>query len=249
MARGHVDPDPTSTQPLLEVEELDVAYGAVRALKGVSLTVWEGQTVALLGANGAGKSTLLRAISGLLCPNRGAIRYEGASLAGCSSHDIFKRGIVQVPEGREVFARMSVEDNLLSGADHRTDRTGWREDLGGVYERYPILRERRLQSAGTLSGGEQQMLAIGRALMGHPRLLMIDEPSLGLAPRIVSAVFETLNVLKHQGVTILLVEQNAWQALGVADHAYVLKVGRIVFQGPASELRGSQQIVNAYLGA
>lgn len=234
---------------LLELEEIQVNYGPIRALRGISFTVEEGEIVTLIGANGAGKSTTLNTISGLLHPRAGRIRYLGAEIQRLSPQEVVARGITQVPEGRRVFAEMSVEENLLLGAYQRRDAAGIRADLAQVYERFAVLAERRRQSAGTLSGGEQQMLAIGRALMARPRLLLMDEPSMGLAPILVQQVFEIIRQINTQGTTILLVEQNAHMALKVAHRGYVLETGRITLAGPAAELSASEEVRSAYLGA
>jgi branched-chain amino acid transport system ATP-binding protein len=236
-----------SAAPLLAVEGLETAYGGIVALRGVSFVVEAGSVVALVGANGAGKSTTLNTISGLLAPRAGSIRFGGCEIGGWRADRIATLGLVQVPEGRQVLAPLSVEENLLLGAYTRRDGEV-RSDLAGIYNRFPRLRERRDQLAGSLSGGEQQMLAIGRALMARPRLLMLDEPSLGLAPLIVAEVFRLIESLKVQGSTILLVEQNARKALAIADTAYVLEGGRITRSGPAATLRNDPGIVAAYLG-
>jgi branched-chain amino acid transport system ATP-binding protein len=232
---------------MLEVRDLHTNYGSIAALRGVSFDVPRGSVVALVGANGAGKSTTLNTISGLLAPRRGTIHFESRDIAGWRAERVAALGLVQVPEGRQVLAPLSVEENLLVGAYTRRDG-GVRADLAGVYERFPRLAERRAQVAGSLSGGEQQMLAIGRALMARPKLLMLDEPSLGLAPLIVQEVFEIVAALKEQGATILLVEQNARKALAVADYAYVLEGGEIAQSGPAATLRDDPRILEAYLG-
>ncbi|TMC41469.1 MAG: ABC transporter ATP-binding protein [Chloroflexi bacterium] len=228
--------------PLLEVEELRVRYGAVEALHGVSFAANAGEVTALIGANGAGKSSTLAAISGVI-PARGRIRFDGRDIAGAPPYAIVRAGIVQVPEGREILARMTVEENLLMGLRGRD-----RSELASAYERFPILRERRALLAGALSGGEQQMLAIARALLARPRLLLLDEPSLGLAPLIVKQVFETLADLKRQGVTMVLVEQNALRALRLADRAYVMDLGRIVMNGTGGELLRDEGVARTYLG-
>jgi len=233
---------------VLELTDLRVTYGAIRALHGIDLTVREGEIVALLGANGAGKTTTLRAISGLIAPAGGDVHFEGASLRSLSAHAIARRGLRHVPEGRRVFARMSVRENLDLGGYGRSRA----QNAAGMEEAlaiFPRLRERLDQVAGTLSGGEQQMLAIGRALMGAPRLLMLDEPSLGLAPLLVQTIFGVIRTLHERGTTILLVEQNARQALRVASRAYVLENGRIARHGPASELLDDEAVVAAYLGS
>jgi branched-chain amino acid transport system ATP-binding protein len=237
----------TRTGPLLVVDGLETWYGGIAALRGVSFEVPSGTVVALVGANGAGKSTTLNTISGLLQPRGGSIRFDGREIAGWRADRVAALGLVQTPEGRQVLAPMTVEENLLLGAYTRRDRDV-HADLVGIYERFPRLAERRDQLAGSLSGGEQQMLAIGRALMARPRLLMLDEPSLGLAPLIVAEVFRLIESLKAQGSTILLVEQNARKALSVADTAYVLEGGRVTRSGPAAALRDDPAIVAAYLG-
>jgi branched-chain amino acid transport system ATP-binding protein len=230
------------TAPLLEVEDLRVRYGAIEAVHGVSFVANAGEVTALIGANGAGKSSTLAAISGLV-PSGGRIRFDGRDLAGAPPHAIVRAGVVQVPEGREILAQMTVEENLLMGLRGRD-----RSDLGSAYERFPILRERRALLAGSLSGGEQQMLAIARALLARPRLLLLDEPSLGLAPLVVKRVFETLADLKSQGVTMLLVEQNALRALRLADRAFVMELGRIVMRGTGAELLRDEAVARTYLG-
>jgi len=227
---------------LLELEDLRVRYGAVEAVHGVSFAVNAGEATALIGPNGAGKSSTLAAISGLV-PASGRIRFDGRDIAGAPPHAIVRAGVVQVPEGREILARMTVEENLLMGLRGRD-----RSELGSAYERFPILRERRALLAGTLSGGEQQMLAIARALLAKPRLLLLDEPSLGLAPLIVKRVFDTLADLKRQGVTMLLVEQNALRALRLADHAFVMEIGRIAMRGTGPELLRDEGVARTYLG-
>jgi len=228
--------------PLLEVEDLRVRYGAVEAVHGVSFAVNAGEVTTLIGANGAGKSSTLAAISGLL-PAGGRIRFDGRDIAGAPPHAIVRAGIVQVPEGREILARMTVEENLLMGLRGRA-----RSDLDSAYERFPILGERRALLAGSLSGGEQQMLAIARALLARPRLLLLDEPSLGLAPLIVKRVFDTLADLRRQGVTMLLVEQNALRALRLADRAFVMELGKLVMRGTGQELLRDEAVARTYLG-
>ncbi len=235
----------------LEVEHLEVAYGPVRALHGVSLHVDPGEMVAVIGANGAGKTTLLRAISGLLRPKAGRIRFNGHEITGWAPERIVALGLVQIPERRQLFDSMSVEDNLRLGAYlrlRRGERKAVEEDLQRVFEIFPRLKERRRQMAGTLSGGEQQMLAIGRGLMARPRVLLLDEPSLGLAPLLVQELFRILRTLREQGLTLLLVEQNARQALRIADRAYVMETGRIVREGTAIELLTDPILQAAYLG-
>jgi branched-chain amino acid transport system ATP-binding protein len=233
---------------LLEAGGIDVAYGKVEAVRGVSLTMEEGQIVAVIGPNGAGKTTLLGALMGLL-PSRGRIVYDGLDLARLDVEQRVARGLCLVPERRELFSEMSVADNLVLGAyTHRRDRPGTKRHLETVYERFPVLAERRAQLAGTLSGGERQMLALGRALMARPRLLLLDEPSLGLAPLIVREIFRIVVGLRELGVSILLVEQNARAALQTADYGYVLETGEIVLHGPASKLLHDPRIAATYLG-
>ena len=233
---------------LLEVSDLVVHYGAVQALKGVSLHAGAGEIVTLIGANGAGKTTLLRTLSGLLPVRSGDIRYDGRSLLRVPAHEIVGLGIAQAPEGRMVFANLSVEDNLELGAYRRKDRAAIRGDRDAVYQQFPRLLERRRQSAGTLSGGEQQMLAIGRALMARPRLLLLDEPSLGLAPLLVREIFRTIREINLRGVTVLLVEQNAHMALSIAGRGYVLETGRVILEDAASRLLQNEDVKKAYLG-
>ena len=233
---------------LLDLEDVHVHYGAIHALKGVTIAVEPGQIVTLVGANGAGKSTTLRAISGLLRPSQGTIRFEGKSLAGCPAHDIVKLGVSHVPEGRIVFANLSVEDNLELGAYLRKDRAGIIQDRKKVYAIFPRLEERRRQASGTLSGGEQQMLAIGRALMSRPKLLLMDEPSLGLAPILVREIFRVIREIREQGMTIVLVEQNARMALSVADRGYVLETGVVCLADRADALLKNPEVQAAYLG-
>ena len=233
---------------LLEVRELVVHYGAVQALKGVSVHAGAGEIVTLIGANGAGKTTLLRTLSGLLPVHSGEILFEGKSLVRMPAHEIVGLGIAQSPEGRMVFSNLSVEDNLELGAYRRKDRAGIRADRDAVYHQFPRLLERRRQSAGTLSGGEQQMLAIGRALMARPRLLLLDEPSLGLAPLLVREIFRTIREINQRGVTVLLVEQNAHMALSIAGRGYVLETGRVTIEDAASKLLQNDEVKKAYLG-
>jgi branched-chain amino acid transport system ATP-binding protein len=233
---------------MLKINEIDVFYGNIHALKNVSLEINEGEIVTLIGANGAGKSTLLKTISGLLKPKNGEITFEDGSIAGKVAQAIVKKGISHVPEGRRIFAGMTVEENLELGAYLRKDKQGIREDFEKVYRLFPRLLERKKQQAGTLSGGEQQMLAMGRALMARPRLLLLDEPSMGLAPLLVKTIFEIIREINKTGTTILLVEQNANMALSIADRAYVIETGKIVAAGTAEELNQSDQIRNAYLG-
>ena len=233
---------------LLELVNLHVYYGNIHALKGISLQVEEGEIVALLGSNGAGKTTTLRTISGLLRPREGTVRLRGEPIDHLPPHDIVFRGIGHAPEGRRIFARLTVRENLEMGAYARTDTAGIRDDLERVFALFPRLRERIGQVAGTLSGGEQQMLAIGRALMARPRVLLLDEPSMGLAPVLVEQIFETVKDINAQGTTILLVEQNAYMALGIAQRGYVLQTGEIAVAGRAEELRANEEVRRAYLG-
>ncbi|MEH7885621.1 ABC transporter ATP-binding protein [Bacillus sp. JJ1609] len=233
---------------MLKVEGINVYYGNIQALKGVSLEINQGEIVTLIGANGAGKSTLLKTISGLLKPKQGQIIYEGQSIAGKAAQSIVKMGISHVPEGRRVFANMTVEENLDLGAYLRKDKAGIKEDFGKVFDLFPRLLERRKQLAGTLSGGEQQMLAMGRALMARPRLLILDEPSMGLAPLLVKTIFRIIEEINASGTTVLLVEQNAHMALSIANRAYVIETGRVVLSGTADELNSSEQVKMAYLG-
>lgn len=234
--------------PLLSVRDLRVAYGGIQAVKGLNLELYAGELVSLIGANGAGKTTTLKAICGLLKPQAGEVRYQGASLAGQGPWDLVSQGLVMVPEGRGIFARMSIDENLRMGAYLRKDAQV-EADLAQVYQRFPRLKERHRQLAGTLSGGEQQMLAMGRALMARPRLLLLDEPSMGLSPLMVDAIFEVVQEVSKQGVTVLLVEQNAHRALNLADRAYVLDSGVCVLEGTGRELLGNPQVQMAYLGA
>jgi len=232
---------------VLEVRDLHVYYGEIRALKGVSFEVRQGEVVTLLGNNGAGKTTTLRAVSGLLHPRQGDVRFEERSLAGLPSHAIVHRGITHVPEGRRIFNRLTVLENLEMGAFTRSD-PGVHDDIDKVFSTFARLKERRTQVAGTLSGGEQQMLAIGRALMARPRLLLLDEPSMGLAPVVVEQIFETVQTINRQGVTILLVEQNAAMALSIAGRGYVLETGGVVLEGSARDLADNPEVRRAYLG-
>jgi branched-chain amino acid transport system ATP-binding protein len=233
---------------LLEVDSVHVFYDKIEALKGISLTVEEKQIVTLVGGNGAGKSTTLRAISGLLQPRQGAISFAGRKLHGLGAHAIAAQGLVHVPEGRRIFGRLTVDENLAMGAFTRRGRTKIAADKEQMMVLFPRLRERLKQVAGTLSGGEQQMLAAARALMARPRLLLMDEPSMGLAPMLVEQVFETIRNINAQGVTILLVEQNAPMALGIADQGYVLESGHIVLSGPGRHLLDDERVKRAYLG-
>jgi branched-chain amino acid transport system ATP-binding protein len=233
---------------MLRIRDLHTHYGKVHALKGVSLDVEEGEIVTLIGNNGAGKSTLLKTVSGLLRPTSGSLEFLGERIDGLPSDVIVSRGISQAPEGRRLFPRSSVLENLEMGAYTRSDAEGVREDIERHMDRFPILRERKDQMAGTLSGGEQQMLTIARALMSQPRLLMLDEPSLGLMPMLVKEIFDIIQEIHAQGTTILLIEQNARKALGVAGRGYVLETGEIVLEGTAEELRSNDQVRKAYLG-
>jgi branched-chain amino acid transport system ATP-binding protein len=234
---------------MLLLENVEVAYGAIRAVKGITLSVGPGELVALIGSNGAGKTTTLRTISGLLRPRAGRLTYDGADLTRLPPHEIVARGLVHVPEGRQIFGGLTVRENLLLGATaRRGDRAAIARGLEQGLELFPVLRERLGQAGGTLSGGEQQMLALGRALMAQPKLLLLDEPSLGLAPLIVNRIYEAIARLKEAGTTILLVEQNARKALGVADRAYVLETGLVVLAGPARDLAANPAVERAYLG-
>jgi len=233
---------------MLDVQNVHTYYGNIHALKGVSLNVNEGEIVTLIGANGAGKSTLLKTISGLLKPREGAVRLNGKDLRALPAHEVIGQGVVMVPEGRHVFAALTVMENLEMGAYSRNDRAAIASDILKVFELFPRLKERKNQPAGTLSGGEQQMLALGRALMGRPRVLLLDEPSMGLAPVLVDFVFETIRQLHADGTTILLVEQNARMALQVADRGYVLQSGEVVLSDSAEKLRANEMVRKAYLG-
>jgi branched-chain amino acid transport system ATP-binding protein len=236
------------TVALLEIEGLDCAYGELRALSGVSARIAPGEIVALVGSNGAGKTTLLRAVAGLVRPRAGRIRWEGGDLGALAPHRLVERGLAMVPEGRRLFGRMTVEENLGLGAFSARARVERQASLESVYATFPRLRERRRQLAGVLSGGEQQMVAIGRALMTRPRLLMLDEPSLGLAPRVVETIFAVLGAINRAGVAVFLVEQNVRAALGLAHRAYVLEQGRIAGEGPAAALLDDPEVRRAYLG-
>ncbi|MFZ5562230.1 MAG: ABC transporter ATP-binding protein [Pseudomonadota bacterium] len=233
---------------LLSVENLAVAYGGIQAVKGIGLTVGEGELVTLIGANGAGKTTTLNTLGGLLRPARGSIRYAGRDLGALPAHDRVRHGLALVPEGRGIFGRLTVAENLLMGAFHRNDKAAIRADLDKAYGLFPRLQERAQQPAGTLSGGEQQMLAIGRALMSRPKLLLLDEPSMGLAPLMVEKIFSIVREINAQGVAILLVEQNARLALAAATRAYVMESGRITLEGPAAGLAADERVRAAYLG-
>ena len=235
-------------EPLLRLDRVETYYGSIQALKGVSLEVREGEIVTLIGANGAGKSTTLRSINGLNHPRRGTITFQGRDITTTPAHEVVKLGIAQSPEGRRLFPRMTVTENLEMGAFQRSDRSGLREDLERVFTLFPRLAERRHQKAGTLSGGEQQMCAIGRALMARPTLLMLDEPSMGLAPIFVERIFEIVTEINKQGTPILLVEQNALMALDVANRGYVLETGKVALADDAKSLRANEQVRKAYLG-
>jgi branched-chain amino acid transport system ATP-binding protein len=234
--------------PLLEIENMHSYYGHIHALRGISLTVEEGEVVTLIGSNGAGKTTTLRSIHGILPPREGKVIFAGEEIQGTPAHELIGKGIAQSPEGRRIFFRMTVLENLEMGAYHRNDASEVREDMDRVFDLFPRLRERIKQEAGTMSGGEQQMLAIGRALMSHPRLLLLDEPSMGLAPVLVERIFETIRDINRQGTTILLVEQNANVALEIATRGYVLESGEIVNSASADVLREDPSVREAYLG-
>lgn len=238
----------TSSTPLLDVRGIDVAYGGIRAVRQLNLHVHPGELVALIGANGAGKSTTLRAICGLVPLAAGSIHYQGQSLAGQPVHSMVRQGLVMVPEGRGIFPQLTIEENLHMGAYTRTDKDGVAQDLEGVFTRFPRLAERRKQTAGTLSGGEQQMLAMGRAILSQPKLLLLDEPTMGLAPIMVDKIFEVIADISQRGVTILLIEQNARLALEVSQRGYVLESGELTLQGPAHDLLHDPQVRAAYLG-
>ena len=238
----------TAPRTILSVDDVHTYYGTIHALKGVSLDVREREVVTLIGANGAGKSTTLRSINGLNHPREGKISFAGEDITERPAHEIVKMGIAQSPEGRHVFPRMSVLENLEMGAYQRDDKGGIREDIDRVYGLFPRLAERKSQKAGTLSGGEQQMLAIGRALMARPKLLLLDEPSMGLAPIFVDKIFEIIREINEQGTPILLVEQNALMALDAADRGYVMETGNIALEGPAKDLRENEQVRKTYLG-
>jgi branched-chain amino acid transport system ATP-binding protein len=238
----------TTHVKMLELENVQTYYGQIAALKGISLEVREGEIVTLLGANGAGKSTTLRSINGLNHPRRGTIRFQGEDITSMPAHKVVRKGISQSPEGRRLFPRMTVFENLEMGAFQRAERAGISDDIDRVFSLFPRLAERRNQKAGTLSGGEQQMCAIGRALMAHPKLLMLDEPSMGLAPIFVDRIFETIVEINRQGTSILLVEQNALMALEVANRGYVLETGKVVLADDAKALRTNEQVRKTYLG-
>ena len=234
---------------MLEVKNLSVSYGAIEAVKDISFTVNAGEIVALIGANGAGKTTTLHTITGLVPAKSGSVMYNGVDLLKTHNNKIVTLGMAHIPEGRHVFTRMSVEENLEMGAFSLKDQSDLKKDLDMVYGLFPRLKERRNQKAGTLSGGEQQMLAMGRALMSHPKTILMDEPSMGLSPKLVKEIFSIIRKLHEQGITILLVEQNAKMALSIADRAYVLETGRITMEGDAKELLNNEQVRKAYLGA
>ncbi|GAA1365213.1 ABC transporter ATP-binding protein [Streptomyces beijiangensis] len=233
---------------LLEVEDLRVAYGKIEAVKGISFTVEAGQVVTLIGTNGAGKTTTLRTLSGLLKPTSGKITFEGKPLTGIPAHKIVALGLAHSPEGRHIFPRLTIAENLQLGAFLRTDKAAIAKDIQRAYDLFPILGERRKQASGTLSGGEQQMLAMGRALMSQPKLLMLDEPSMGLSPIMMQKIMQTIVELKAQGTTILLVEQNAQAALSLADHGYVMEIGKISLTGTGQDLLHDESVRKAYLG-
>ena len=235
-------------RPILQLDDLHVYYGAIHAVKGISLDVREGEIVTLIGANGAGKSTTLRAINGLNHPRHGRIVFQDRDITLAKPHDVVGMVIAQSPEGRRLFPRMSVLENLEMGTFQREDRSTYQDDLDRVYRLFPRLHERRSQKAGTLSGGEQQMCAIGRALMAHPKLLLLDEPSMGLAPILVERIFEIIGEINREGTPVLLVEQNALMALDVAHRGYVLETGSVALEGPASELKTNEQVRKTYLG-
>jgi branched-chain amino acid transport system ATP-binding protein len=245
--RTSVEP-PNGAAPLLVLDDVHTYYGRIEAVKGISLTVGEGEIVTLIGANGAGKSTTLRSIQGITRPRRGSIRFEGREIRDTAPHAVVKMGISQSPEGRRLFPRMSVRENLEMGAFQRRDRPAIEQDIQHVYELFPRLQERRNQKAGTLSGGEQQMCAIGRALMARPRLLLLDEPSLGLAPILVEKIFEIIQEINREGTAILLVEQNALMALQIASRGYVLETGHIALSDTAEALARNERVRKAYLG-
>lgn len=239
---------PTASTPLLDIRNMDVAYGGIRAVRQLNLHVHPGERVALIGANGAGKSTTLRAICGLVPLAAGSVHYQGKSLAGQPVHAMVRQGLVMVPEGRGIFPQLTIEENLHMGAYSRQDKINFAQELQQVYQRFPRLAERRLQTAGTLSGGEQQLLAMGRAILSKPKLLLLDEPTMGLAPIMVDKIFEVIEDIAQQGVTILLIEQNARLALEVSQRGYVLESGELTLQGPAGDLLHDPKVRAAYLG-
>ena len=233
---------------MLEVKDLEVYYGMIQAIKGVSFHVDQGEVIALIGANGAGKTTILHTVTGLLSPKKGSVVFEGQEVTKIPAHKIVSLGMAHVPEGRRVFAELSVYENLKMGAYTRKDKSEIEENLQKIYERFPRLKERKNQMAGTLSGGEQQMLAMGRALMSQPKIILMDEPSMGLSPILVNEIFDIIQEVSKSGTTVLLVEQNAKKALSIADRAYVLKTGRIALEGRAEDLLRDDSIKKAYLG-
>lgn len=233
---------------MLEIKDLEVYYGVIQAIKGISFEVNKGEVIALIGANGAGKTTILHTITGLLSPKKGSVMYEGTDITKTPAHKIVSLGMAHVPEGRRVFADLSVYENLKMGAYTRKDKNEVEETLERVYERFPRLKERKNQMAGTLSGGEQQMLAMGRALMSKPKIILMDEPSMGLSPILVNEIFDIIQEVSKSGTTVLLVEQNAKKALSIADRAYVLETGKIVLEGRAEDLLNDDSIKKAYLG-
>ena len=233
---------------MLEVKDLEVYYGMIQAIKGISFEVNQGEVIALIGANGAGKTTTLHTITGLLSPKKGSVMFEGTDITKVPAHKIVSMGMAHVPEGRRVFAELSVYENLKMGAYTRKDKNEIEESLANVYKRFPRLEERRNQMAGTLSGGEQQMLAMGRALMSKPKIILMDEPSMGLSPIFVNEIFDIIQAVSERGTTVLLVEQNAKKALAIADRAYVLETGKIALSGDAKELMNNESIKKAYLG-
>ena len=239
---------PTASTPLLDIRNMDVAYGGIRAVRQLNLHVHPGERVALIGANGAGKSTTLRAICGLVPLAAGSVHYQGKSLAGQPVHAMVRQGLVMVPEGRGIFPQLTIEENLHMGAYSRQDKINFAQELQQVYQRFPRLAERRLQTAGTRSGGEQQLLAMGRAILSKPKLLLLDEPTMGLAPIMVDKIFEVIEDIAQQGVTILLIEQNARLALEVSQRGYVLESGELTLQGPARDLLHDPKVRAAYLG-
>lgn len=238
----------STASPLLDVRDIDVSYGAIQALRQVSLQVMPGELVALIGANGAGKSTLLKSVAGLLTPASGSVQFAGQAIHNQPAHAMVSRGLALVPEGRGIFTAMSVQENLLMGAYHRNDKAAIQHDMQHAFSLFPRLAERRQQAAGTLSGGEQQMVAIARALMSKPRLLLLDEPSMGLAPLLVKKIFEVLKAINQEGVSILLVEQNAHAALGLADRGYVMEHGEISLSDSGDALLHNPAVLEAYLG-
>lgn len=233
---------------MLKITDLEVYYGVIQAIKGISFEVNEGEVIALIGANGAGKTTILHTVTGLIQPKKGKIEFEGTDITKVPAHKIVSMGMAHVPEGRRVFAQLSVYENLKMGAFTRSDKNEIEETLKMVYKRFPRLEERKNQLAGTLSGGEQQMLAMGRALMSHPKIILMDEPSMGLSPIFVNEIFDIIKEVSAGGTTVLLVEQNAKKALSIADRAYVLEIGNIKLEGPADELMNNDAIKKAYLG-